>query len=388
MRRVLVIAAKDLRQRVRDRSAIVLGFVAPLAIAALMSFAFSGAESFHITVGVVDDDGGSLAAAFIDVLGSPELRDVISVELVDDVTAASRAVEDDDVQAAIVIPGGFTAAAAGGTPQPLEVLTSVDNVLAGEVASAIGTSFVAQVNAGRLSVAAALEAGAPAAELGDLVAAASELRLPVAIDQRPTGSRTLKTISYYGPGMGIFFVFFAVGFGARGWFIEQREGTLERMSAAVRPSQILLGKGIAVFVYGLASLGTMALFTTLVFGADWGGPLLAAALCIAMMIAVVSLTALVTLAARTERQSEGLASIVVFGLALLGGNFVFVSASPPLLRRLALLTPNGWALRGFVDLATGERALATIAQPIAAILAFSVVIGAMTAVLARRRFAS
>ena len=37
IRTVLVIARKDLRQRLRDRSAIVLGLVAPLGIAALMS---------------------------------------------------------------------------------------------------------------------------------------------------------------------------------------------------------------------------------------------------------------------------------------------------------------------------------------------------------------
>jgi ABC-2 type transport system permease protein len=31
-----VIAAKDLRQRFRDRSAIVLGFIAPIAVASLI----------------------------------------------------------------------------------------------------------------------------------------------------------------------------------------------------------------------------------------------------------------------------------------------------------------------------------------------------------------
>jgi len=33
MSAVLAIALKDLRQRLRDRSALVLGFVAPLAVA-------------------------------------------------------------------------------------------------------------------------------------------------------------------------------------------------------------------------------------------------------------------------------------------------------------------------------------------------------------------
>ena len=50
------------------------------------------------------------------------------------------------------------------------------------------------------------------------------------------------------------------------------------------------------------------------------------------------------------------------------------------MRRLALLTPNGWALRGFTDLATtGGRRCAPSVQPIVAILAFSVVVGDVAA---------
>jgi ABC-2 type transport system permease protein len=271
-----------------------------------------------------------------------------------------------------------------GAPLPLHLLTSVDHQLAGDVARSIADSFVAQVNADRLSVATALAAGAPVDRIDALVASAAGLRLPTETTQQPTGARQLKPVSYFGPAMGIFFVFFAISFGARGYFIEKREGTLERMSAAVHPGAVLVGKALSVFVYGVLSLATMAVFTTVAFGADWGGPLPAAALIVSMVISVVVLTMFVTVIARTERQAEGFSSIVVFALALLGGNFVFVSAAPELLRRLALFTPNGWALRGFVDLATSSHSLTTIGQPVLAIFAFTAVVGAVTAVLFRR----
>ena len=75
IRTVLVIARKDLRQRLRDRSAIVLGLVAPLGIAALMSFAFKGTETFHFTLGVVDADHGPVASSVdADPARSPSLR--------------------------------------------------------------------------------------------------------------------------------------------------------------------------------------------------------------------------------------------------------------------------------------------------------------------------
>jgi ABC-2 type transport system permease protein len=292
-------------------------------------------------------------------------------------------VDDGDAAAGLVIPDGFTESITGSTPRSLRVLTSVDTPLAGQVTRSIAASFAAQIDADRLSVTTAVEAGA-AGTVADLVARAARERLPISVVGRPSGARELKAVSYFAPAMGIFFLFFAISFTARGWFLEAREGTLQRMAAATSLRQILIGKALSVFVYGTASLTTMAVLTSVVFGADWGGPGPAAVLIIAMVLAVVCLTALVIVVARTERQAEGLASIVVFGLALLGGNFVFVSTAPPLLRKLALFTPNGWAIRGFVDLATGPHTMSAVWQPLGGILAFCAVVVALTAALSRR----
>ena len=371
MRPALTIAGKDLRQRFRDRSAIVLCFVAPMAIATLMSFAFQGAEHFHIRLGLVDGDRGAVAAALVDALHSPGLRDVVTVERFTDVSAAARAVKAGKVDAGLAIPVGFTAATTSGRAASLQVLTSVAHDLAGQVTRSIAQSFVSQVDAARLSVATAVGAGAPVARIAELSARAAARAAPMAVTTHATGARRLRPVSYFGPAMAIFFLFFAIAFTSRGYFVEQSAGTLERMAAAVRPSEIVIGKALSVAVYGTLSLATMVILTSVAFGADWGGPLPATLLCGAMVLAVLALTALVIVTARTERQAEGLSSIVTFGLALLGGNFVFLSTAPKLMRRLSLLTPNGWALRGFVDLATGPHSLAATTRPLLGIAAFT-----------------
>src|SRR6476661_8697439 len=79
MNAALLIARKDLRQRLRDRSAIILGFVAPVVIAALMSVAFKGTESFHTTIDVVDQDHSPLSQAFVTMLRSPDVSSVVTV---------------------------------------------------------------------------------------------------------------------------------------------------------------------------------------------------------------------------------------------------------------------------------------------------------------------
>ncbi len=382
MRAVLLIAAKDVRQRFRDRSAIVLGFVAPIAISFLMANAFGGAEDLHVALGVVDEDGGEVAAALVDVLESPELAELFDIEDRPRATAA-EAVDDGDLDAALVIPQGFSAAVSSGAPAELEVLAGVDATLSAAVTRSVAEAFLTQVQTTRVAVATALAAGAPTSDLAALADRAAATP-PAIVEAGDLGGRELDLLSYYAPGMAIFFALFGIGFTARSWFTEVREGTLDRMAAApIGRRTVLAGKALSVLVYGTTSLGTAAVVTSLAFGAHWGPAPAVAAIIVAVVVAVVALTALVIAIARTEQQAEGLASILTFALALLGGSFIFLGSAPEAMRRAALLTPNGWALRGFTDLSTGAGSSAAVV-PVLAILAFAALVAVAAGVLARR----
>jgi len=384
----LVIAAKDIRLRVRDRSAIVLAFIAPLAIAALMSFAFRGADTFHMTIAVADADHGPVATAFLSVLDSPDLRSFVTVRRVGDAAAARAAVNDRNVAAAIVVPAGFSASATSTAATALPVYTSTNNQLAGSVTESIASSFVAQVNADRLSVATALAMprvrGAPLNPT-ELATRVASLSVPEQVVSKPIGAKPLKAISYYAPSMAIFFLFFSIGFTARSFLGERTDGMLDRIAAApIRPGEVIVGKVLSVVAFGLASMGTLVVVTSLFFGANWGDLLSVALLSASMVLAIAALSALLITIAHTERQAGGYSAIVTFGLALLGGNFISIAQSGPVLRKLSLLTPNGWALRGFVDQATGATGLSHAFQPIAMILLITAAIAIVAAIRARR----
>jgi ABC-2 type transport system permease protein len=290
------------------------------------------------------------------------------------------------VQAALVVPSGFSASMAGNAPLSLTTLTSADNATAGNVTASIASSLVAQLNADRLSVATAVAAGAPLS--ASLQAAAATLSVPVQAGQQPIGARPIKAVSYYSSAMAIFFLFFLIGYTARSFFVDRSQGMIERMRAApVRPLEILLGKALSVFVFGTVSLLTVAAITSAGFGADWGGAA-GMVVCLAVVATVVCLTALVIGVARTQRQAEGMSSAIVFGLAILGGNFVFLSTAPSVMRRLALVTPNGWAMRAFTDLSTVGGGFRTAATPVLAILGWAVAVGAVAAVVGRRAVAA
>jgi ABC-2 type transport system permease protein len=385
MRAAFVIARKDLRQRFRDRSAIVIGVFAPVLIAALMSLAFHGAENFGFTMGIVNSDRGPVAAGLVKSLAAPDVRKVVTPSEIPSVAAARAEIRAGKIGAALVIPSGFSADVLAGRPVSLTTMNSNNDAIAGEVTTSIASSFVAQVNADRLSLATALAAGAQAREIGRLVQAVVKLKIPVQAVQRPIGAHELKVISYYSPGMAMFFLFFTITYVARSFFVDRSQGMVERIRAApVRPVEILMGKALSVFVYGGLSLLVVGVVTSAAFGANWGPTLPAIVLGAVLVAAVVCLTAFVIGVSKTQRQAEGISAIVVFGLSILGGNFFFTSQAPSAMKRLALLTPNGWALRGFTDLATIGGGFGTIAEPVLGIAVFSAIVGAVGVILAPR----
>jgi len=126
---VLVIAAKDLRQRLRDRSALLLAVVAPLLLATIISLAIGGSFTrFRATFAVADEDNGPVAAAFVDgVLRGPAVAKVVHLRTTTSAEEARRLARN-DVDAAIVIPAGFSAAVAL-TVSPSAVTTVYDATL-------------------------------------------------------------------------------------------------------------------------------------------------------------------------------------------------------------------------------------------------------------------
>jgi ABC-2 type transport system permease protein len=385
VRAAIVIARKDLRQRFRDRSAIVIGVIAPVVIAALMSLAFHGVDTFNFRLGIVNLDRGPVATGLITSLEAPSIRKVVTPTDIPSAAAAQIEIRANKIGAALVIPVGFSADVIANKPVSLTTISSNNNAIAGDVTSSIASSYIAQVNADRLSVVTALAAGAPASGTSRLAQAAAQLKIPVQAVERPIGAQQLKVISYYSPGMALFFLFFTITYVARSFFVDRSQGMVERMLAApVRPVEILAGKALSVLVYGGLSLLVVGVVTSAAFGANWGPVLPAMVLGAAVVLAVVCLTAFVIGVSKTQRQAEGISSIIVFGLSILGGNFFFISQAPSAMKRLALLTPNGWALRGFTDLATIGGGFATIAEPVLGILVFSAIVAAVAVILAPR----
>lgn len=388
--RAVVIALKDLRLRLRDRSAIVLAFIAPLILAFIISSALGQDEGiFRATFAVIDDDRSDISKSFVEGIRSVPALENLDMKEVPNRDEAITLMDKTEATAAFVIPSGFAQSVTSGQTAKLTVIKSPNFPVGGQVAQALADAFAAEINAGGLTIRTAVDSGLlakpGAPDLNTLIQKAVEGRIPVTLVDGQIGVNEVSNADYFAPGMTIFFLFFTVQFGALGILAERRDGTLPRLLAApIKSSTVIFGKQLASFVLGLGSMLTMMVVTSILLDANWGDPIAAVALAVAITLAAMGVTGLAISLARTQEQASGFGSITAMGLALLGGNFLQVTDAPWIIRKLSLLTPNGWALRSFFDLAAEGGGIATVLPGLGAILAFALVTGVLALMVGRR----
>jgi ABC-2 type transport system permease protein len=378
MRTAWIICQKDLRSRLRDRSALIIGIVVPLALAFIFNAVFSGAASGNLVIrlGVVDGDRGPVAQEFTrDVLGPVARSGLFALHVEPDEQTARSRVSAGHLDAAILIPPGFTAAVQGNRETSLQVVGNADSPISSEVARSIAERYTEQLNRIRLSVATVATLHR-ASDTSALIAAARSAAQPVRTVDLSTATKQLNARSFYAAGMAVFFVFFTVQFGVTGLLEERANGTLARLVAApIRRSSILGGKMLTSLVLGVLSMGVLVVATTWLLGASWGNPAGVGILVVAAVLAAMGIMALIATGAKTAEQASNWQSVVAVILGLLGGTFFPVARAPGILSNITLITPQAWFLRGLGDLRAGH--LGAVWTPALAMLLFAAVTGGL-----------
>lgn len=365
MRAAAQIAWKDLRQRIRDRSVFIWGIIAPVGLAAIFSLLLGqvgDTDAIRVSYGVVDLDGGDVATLFSrEVLGALEQEDIVEeIARLEGMAAAEAAVGSGDLDAAFVIPAGFSAAAGGGEEAAIEVIGYVDSPIGTQVARAIAGRFAGEINGVGTAIAtlSTLSGRVPDATVVDaLVAEALDIAAPLSVGAVEAADKELDSATFYSAGMAVLFLFLIVQFGVLGLLEEKANGTMNRLLAApITRWSIVFGKVMTSFALGVVSMVTVIVITTLALGADWGAPLGVGILVVSGVLAALGLMTFVAAFANTPEQAQNLQSIFAFVLAMLGGAFFPVAQAGGLLAALSKITPHAWFLRGLGDLAGGEAA--------------------------------
>jgi ABC-2 type transport system permease protein len=414
MRKILTIVWKDLSVLMRDGTAILLAIAAPLVLTLGLGLVTGGFSDDAPTISrvpvlLVDQDGGQFAAALIDLFTGDDLSDLLAAEQWNDEAAAVERVRRGDAAAVVVIPAGFSDAflpdaTTGRMPAPVAlrvygdagspigaaVVRAVADEFTNRIHTNVATVQVALTGLARRGVVSPAELPAAGRALGERLFAeqdgAADPLIAIREESVATDSAAgFNPLAYFAPAMALLFLMYAVTLGARTLLSERRDGTLARMLVApVTPGQVLSGKVAGIFLSGFLQLAVLIVLTTILFRLSWGNPLGVLLLVITAALAATGWGLLLASLSTNAGQigALGMALALIFGI--LGGSFVPGQEFGPVLEWAGRVTPNRWAMAGFVALASGEG-LAGIATPVAALLVMAAILFVVAAAFFRRR---
>ncbi len=382
------IATKDLKLRIRDKSAFILGILAPLVLAFIFNFVFgSGLEgNLDLQYGIVDEDNTEISASFKSILTTLEGEELLTLSEFEDQPSADAAIEAGDVQAYYLIEPGMEQAVIASEPFEIQVVGDVDAPTFTQIASSIADQFGSGVAGVQLSVATSISlVGTPPPEAAGWGEEAAARPPSYVISDVTSATRQLDATTYFAAGMAVFFLFFTVQFGVVGLLEEQREGTLARLMAAPIPrSSVIVAKGLLSFWLGVISVGILIIASTLLMGAEWGPPLGVIILVVCGVLAAVAIMGLVASVAKTPEGAGNLGAIIAVILGMLGGTFFPIGQGDDLLSRLTYLTPHAWFMRGLADI-SGGASWTEVVPAALALLTFAVVLGTISWFALRRK---
>lgn len=387
MRAVFTITAKELSQRLRDRTIFILGIIAPLVLAFIFNLILGPVADpdagLSFDYGLVKEDDGQVGAGFEEMLAAMEEEGFITLTRFDSAEVAQAAVDEGDVDAVFVLPEGLSAAIQIGEAE-IDVLGNVDAAIGSAVAVSIADQFAARVRTSTIAVQAGISTGVlTPAEIGDAIAAATQLDPPIELATVEVKARQVSTNTFFIAGLGIFFAFFIVGLSVTSMLEERANGTLARLLAApIRPATIVAGKTVASILLAIFAMAFLMIASSLIMNADWGNYFFAFLLIVATVFAAAGLMTFVGGLARSAEQAGNLQSIVAMTMAMLGGTFVPIATADGILGTLRYLTPNAWFIRGLGDVAGGAYTEAIVA--VLVLLAIGAVFGGLGLTVVRR----
>ena len=412
MKKLFIIALKDMKLIFRDPTALIMMLLAPFLITlgmGLITGRFSANTNSgisNIPVAIVNQDEGELGKALEAVFSSDELADLLEPTFAATPAEARQLVEADQASAAIIIPQNFSASiipdergsTSGETVQISFIANSNSPTYSGILRSILD-AFLTQVEVGRIGAEVTLSQVAQtgkltpelAAQLGAVLGTQfgqqSAQAQPIQLENTTASGAAVKfdLLMYFAPGMALMFLMFTVSNGGRTLLLENRTGTLPRMMQTPTASaQILGGKLLGIFLTAIAQLAILIGSTTLLFRLDWGEPLGVILLILAAAFAASGWGSFIATFSRTPAQVANIGSVIMLFFGLLGGSFFDMSQLPEWVSTLGKITPNAWGLQGFTTLAGGGT-LASIREPLLALLIMGIILFALASIWMRRR---
>jgi ABC-2 type transport system permease protein len=409
----------------RDRGALALSFVLPIAFFTIFAVIFAGRRDItpRITIIVVDEDHSDASQKLVDglrheslsIITRPSSKQGVQQPDYTPVTAEA-AVKAGDAPLALIIPRGFGnhplsfgPAQSGAT---LEMLKDRSDIVAPQIVTGLlqkvamtsmpaamaqqGVEYMDQYAGGltpeqrkkieeNLAALSALEKRSShhSEPRGD-----SKVGMPIAISARDVvgENKNNPMVSFYAAAIGVMFLLFTAS-GAGGSILDEAEsGTLDRvLSSRVTMGTLLTGKLCYCSLLAFSQLIVMFLWAWLVFKLDFI-PHLAGFVVMGLStaFAVAAFGMLLASACRTRAQLGPLSTLVILIMSSIGGSMFPRFLMPQAMQKAGLLTINAWAIDGFTKVFWRDEPVSHLWPQVLVLILVGAVLFAFARGIARR----
>ncbi|MBO0777205.1 MAG: ABC transporter permease [Ktedonobacteraceae bacterium] len=375
MKTLWYIAKKDLRQVLKDRSSLLLLLVVPLALIAVVGFAFGnvfgdGSTQIQIKVAVSNQDTGQnayIGKAIVNALKINTNQLVITVNDYSDSGQVTKQVtaSNSPADVGIVIPAGasgalMTATQQGTMPKNLVQfytlpnnndarITIVQNVVNSVISSQLaGSTAIGQVNKvchqpGNHCDQSTIDNSAINTAVAQASASSDQAVQSLTAGQAVKVGPFDQTV----PGYAIFFSLFGLNAAAATILQEKEDGTFRRLLIApIQKYALLGGKLLAQFILTLAQLLVLFLVGYFVFKMhidSWPTVIL---MLIGTSFAATGLGILLVSIVKTRRQLNPVITLVTLITSAIGGAWWPLFIEPTWMQQVAKVGITAWAMEG------------------------------------------
>jgi ABC-2 type transport system permease protein len=405
---------RDLRLFFLDKRAMTMSFLAPILIGSFFGYLFGGVAkdrtASKIGVAIVDQDGSALSKRIVAALTADNSLEVDEKSL----DKARESVRSGKKSVTAVIPPAFgetaTRAFFRGQDRPqidlmydpshATELAMVRGILTQHVmesVSAEATSAASMDQSLRDVEASANLAGADRKALADMLQSVRKwnqqsrstpqtgsggFNMPYTVREEAVTAR--KDVAYNGmahsfAGMSVQFILFMGIDAGLIVLVQRRSGMWKRLQAAPISRFTVIGsRAASAAIVAMIIMAVVFSFARAVFGVKIEGSFPGfVGVCAAFAIMTATFGLLIAVLGKTPEGTRGISILVTLVLVMLGGSWVPTFIFPQWLQNLTVAVPTRWAVDGLDGMIWRGLAFDAAIPPIAALLGFSLLFGAV-----------
>ena len=423
---ILQVARTALLALRRDRGALVLSFVLPLAFFSIFATIFGKQNDTtpKVKIILVDEDRSEASRDLVNGLKSETSLVVMTAPAAKSKTApppadytaatAEAAVKAGDAPVALIIPRGFgqhpVAFGRDADESPIQLLNDQSDAIAPQIVlgllqKAAMTSMPAVMAQESMNYTSKYLGGFTPEQrtkvdeeleaLRERTANGTAATRPdmdnvgiIRVKARAVVGEDKKSpmISFYAAAIGVMFLLFTASGSAGALLDEAESGTLDRvLSTRVTMTKLLAGKLVFNTLLAFIQLVAMFLWGWAVFKLDFLNHLpgfVVMGLCTAFAVAAFGM--LLASACHTRAQLGALSTLLILIMSSVGGSMFPRFLMPESMQRAGLLTINAWAIDGFTKVFWRDLPVKELWPQVTVLLAVGVGLFAIARRVARR----